>query len=922
MKQSDKKIIHCRCAWIYITLMLILILGISNLSAEVASITDAKQAGQNWLNYIVYQNGSWNESVSPYLMDGEEIYFEDQILGYYFPVNPSGYMVVPIIKELPPIKLYDETGYLDMADSQGFAGLIKDVLHHRITMFIKRYGSLDVVQPKTGDILLDPVHRERWTQLLKSEAEFLADLDANKMSRATTVGPLLTSTWHQRGPYNSMCPVGDDGCATCPGGSPPSSDTVVVGCVATAAAQLMNYWQWPPSGVSSHSYSWDGDQTCDDDVGGGTLAANFSDAYDWDNILDTYGGGATQAEIDAVAELCYDLAVAFEMDFGVCGSGAYTDDALTVYPNFFRYDATTIDKEDRDDDHTAAEWFTILQNEINGNQPMQYRIKGHSIVCDGWRDTGPENEIHMNYGWGGGSNAWYTIDHLHCDWEGCDPMVEYVIRGIRPVNQPPVAVCADVTMNADDNCESWYGNIDDGSYDPEGYDLTITQLPPPPYHLGENPCMLIVEDPQGATDVCYAYIIVEDRWSPEAICPADISQGNDPDECSAVVTFAIDATDNCPGVTVAAVPPSGSVFPVGVTEVVVTATDEAGNTDVCRFDVAVADTQNPEIVCPEEIEVTFISPTEATADYEATATDNCNADPTITYNPPPGSTFGIGVNTVICYADDGAGNMDTCEFSFVLAYVDIKPGSCPNAFNIKPYTFDHNDDSFTKEIPDIPFEDGFDRKPPQGVLPVAILGLEDFDVRIITPESILLNGVAPLRWEYEDVATPAESEDGYCGCTTADHDGFMDLTLKFSTKEIVESLGSVNDGDVVQLILTSKLVDDMPLYGGDCVLIRGPHNTGEVVSAIQPKAPTIKLLGATPNPFNPITTLSFTLNQPGDYILTIFNITGQIVETFTSRGQPGLNQVVWDASRFTSGVYFYRLNALGLSETKKMLLVK
>jgi len=94
MKQSEKKAINCRCVWIFLTFILLLILGISNVSAEVATVTDAKHAGQNWLNYIVFQNGSWNGAVSPQLMDGEEIIFEDQILGYYFPVNPTGYMVV------------------------------------------------------------------------------------------------------------------------------------------------------------------------------------------------------------------------------------------------------------------------------------------------------------------------------------------------------------------------------------------------------------------------------------------------------------------------------------------------------------------------------------------------------------------------------------------------------------------------------------------------------------------------------------------------------------------------------------------------------------------------------------------------------------------------------------------------------------
>lgn len=897
-----------------------LLVSTSNIFAEMASMADARQAGENWLNYIVYQNGSWNGEISPQLMEGQEIFYENQMLGYYFPVNPSGFIVVPVLKELPPIKLYDETSSLDVTEDQGMAGLIREVLYHRITMYIKRYGDLNAVQPASGEVMLGSNHRERWTQLLKSRSEFLADLYADKMTRQTTVGPLLTSLWHQSGPYNSLCPVGDAACVTCPNGGSPSSDTAVVGCVATAASQIMNYWQWPPAGVGNHSYAWDGDQSCSGDVGATTLSADFSDSYDWNNILDNYGGSPTQTQIDAVAELCYEVAVAFNMDFGVCGSGAATSDAVYVYPTYFRYNAATIDKEDRDA-HTPEEWFSIIQFEIDASQPIQYRISGHSIVCDGWKDTGPEDEIHMNYGWGGGANAWYTIDNLHCDWEGCDPMVEYLIRGIVPDNLPPVAECEDVTVNADENCEAM-ADIDDGSYDPEGYALDYTQIPTPPYQLGVTHVMLIVEDPQGLTDVCYADVTVVDVTPPTAICPGDVTQANDVDECSAVVSFDNDVTDNCSGATVEAVPPSGSVFPVGTTTVTVAATDGSGNIDECEFTVAVVDTQNPVVSCPTEIEVNFITPSEATAEYQATATDNCDTDLSIWCDPSSGSTFTIGSNLVSCYAEDDAANKDTCTFTFYLAYVDIKPGSCPNAFNVNPYNHEQNELISLKA--GVPLEEqdrAGDLKAPEAVLPVAILGLEDFDIREINPETILLNGIAPLRWEYQDVATPAQLENTYCGCATDHGDGFDDLTLKFASKEIVASLGDVNNGDVIQLILEGELISGIPFYGGDCLLIRGSLISEEVIDKCESDE-SVELLGATPNPFNPITILNFRMNKPADYKMTIYNIAGQVVEVIEGVGQTGLNQVSWDGSKYTSGVYFYRLDALGYSATKKMLLIK
>jgi hypothetical protein len=78
-----------------------------------------------------------------------------------------------------------------------------------------------------------------------------------------------------------------------------------------------------------------------------------------------------------------------------------------------------------------------------------------------------------------------------------------------------------------------------------------------------------------------------------------------------------------------------------------------------------------------------------------------------------------------------------------------------------------------------------------------------------------------------------------------------------------------------------------------------------------------------PNPFNPTTTIEFALPFATDYTLTIYNITGQVVEVFSGSADAGYHQVVWDAgANVASGVYFYKLNAGDFNDTKKMVLLK
>jgi hypothetical protein len=133
----------------------------------------------------------------------------------------------------------------------------------------------------------------------------------------------------------------------------------------------------------------------------------------------------------------------------------------------------------------------------------------------------------------------------------------------------------------------------------------------------------------------------------------------------------------------------------------------------------------------------------------------------------------------------------------ISVYVDIKPGSCPNPLNKKS----------------------------KGVLPVAVLGTEDFDVTAIDPETIELTlegvegGVLPLRWNYEDVATPFEGE--LCDCHELEGDGILDLTLKFDTQDLVGELDlcDFDDGEEIPLTITGYLYDGREIKGADCIRV-------------------------------------------------------------------------------------------------------
>jgi hypothetical protein len=87
---------------------------------------------------------------------------------------------------------------------------------------------------------------------------------------------------------------------------------------------------------------------------------------------------------------------------------------------------------------------------------------------------------------------------------------------------------------------------------------------------------------------CSFNVVVADKTGPVISCPSNMNVTTS--GSSAIVTFSVTATDNCGSVTVVSSPPSGSSFPLGTTTVVSTATDSAGNTANCSFNVTVTNT--------------------------------------------------------------------------------------------------------------------------------------------------------------------------------------------------------------------------------------------------------------------------------------------------------------------------------------------
>ncbi len=218
------------------------------------------------------------------------------------------------------------------------------------------------------------------------------------------IGPLLSSRWKQGDPYNRLCPY-----------DVLNGGRSVVGCVATSMAQVMHFHQHPPRGTGEHSYVWREGTAYEQE-----LSANFDTEYDWENMPNWISASSPQAEIDAVAKLCYHCGVSVDMDYSSQGSGAAMGLARrALYTYFFYWDTSSYERRHN---YTDAEWFDLMEGEIGAARPVLYGMynasdEGHAIVLDGTDDSGGLMFVHLNMGWGGYSDGWYAIGDFPDTWE-------------------------------------------------------------------------------------------------------------------------------------------------------------------------------------------------------------------------------------------------------------------------------------------------------------------------------------------------------------------------------------------------------------------------------------------------------------------------------------------------------------------------
>ena len=265
---------------------------------------------------------------------------------------------------------------------KGFVVVAGDDKMGKVLAYSKE-ASIDMANLNPEARYLFDSYRQMYEELGKNKT--LTTRAGAATKAADAVQPLLKSKWGQDYPYSKLTQY-------------------VTGCVATAVAQVMYYHKWPAQGKGQESYTVKFDNT--------VRSADFTKShYDWDNMLPDYNRrNVTTKQEDAVALLMNDVGIATNMQYTDRASGTQSYMAERALRNYFDYDASMVTRANEGVDN----FIEIVKKELRNGFPLYISGDsrsggGHAWVCDGFDK---EDMFHMNFGWNGQANGYYSLATL------------------------------------------------------------------------------------------------------------------------------------------------------------------------------------------------------------------------------------------------------------------------------------------------------------------------------------------------------------------------------------------------------------------------------------------------------------------------------------------------------------------------------
>ena len=318
-------------------------------------------------------------------------------------LDPEGFVIVAADDLIEPIIGFAPRGQFDPSTKNPLGALVSNDLPNRHAR-VK-----GIKAAKAQGLLL--AAKSKWERLKSMDP---AGPGGSEPLGITTVSdvrvsPLTQTAWSQgtdssgNACYNYYTPPYAAG----------SAANYACGCVATAMAQLMRFWQYPVSGVGSASFPIEvNGVSMNRNLRGGNGAGG---PYIWSNMVLPTNGSGTLAQRQAIGALCADVSVSINTDYTTNGSSSSSYNTKVAFTNTFGYANAVIGWNNNATIETGGLYGMVNPN-LDAGCPVLFGIGGtsggHEVVCDGYGYNLSTPYHHLNLGWAGSDTAWYNLPNI------------------------------------------------------------------------------------------------------------------------------------------------------------------------------------------------------------------------------------------------------------------------------------------------------------------------------------------------------------------------------------------------------------------------------------------------------------------------------------------------------------------------------
>jgi len=306
------------------------------------------------------------------LTDHIEIYKDNDAntIGYLFLLEPQGYIAVSPDKRLRPVIAYsfDNDCSTDI-DAKGLVWMFTNDMRFRLAE-IDQFTYNQV----TPNLSL-------WDEYLICSAALIEEF-----YDISQYGPWTDTEWDQSSPYNDLCPI-----------DPVTGERCPAGCVITAVAQILNYWEYPTAFPLTAADSYYSE---------GTSPSIFIDAETANvDFMEYNAPNSIHPSDEMVAKLMWATGVSLRATYADEGTMASFEPEILLSRWGYIY---------AEDFYSTTAWgfdSTFNSNAIQGKVMYMSlhghpEADGHAIVIDGYKNSG---EYRVNMGWGGYEDGWYFL---------------------------------------------------------------------------------------------------------------------------------------------------------------------------------------------------------------------------------------------------------------------------------------------------------------------------------------------------------------------------------------------------------------------------------------------------------------------------------------------------------------------------------